>query len=1229
MSTGTDMTSNTTGDNDVRQLKLISVAFKEASLDSPSFRAHTNFFETRAELFHDWILKTVEFVDKKYASSFEDYVNTREYILREIPPSAAMISNGFLTNQSHTPILVEEFKKEYEEFIRKLLKFLVGKGTKYSAGLVDLTTNSFGPYKKNRMEFQRLQKKYDDLLVKDQEINISNTIVEPQSLMESSLNLFEVKKKYLSASLDLIVAISKLKLDLDKFLIEIVNTLMANNIYTFKETGHKVDLTPTITEYFKDHHDWMEKTIEGFNSLDNDMKSAKKQVFEYSVERTKPSDNLEDYNISGINTSALINSKVNIMKIKRSPEKSGWLYLKTTVGKPSRTIWVRKWCFIQNCVFGMFGLSPSKKYVEETDKFGILLINVRYDADEGRKFCFEIKIIGNRVSDANGSSTKDLTLTLQTESLKELKSWLTSFKVAQLYAQQLHQNSFEYDVALRRFSPEFFEFASSSTNSSEQLITRCNSDTKPLLEFLKGRFAEYDSLSFDDDKVFHFQMEPTPITTKMTQLAIFSHFYQSSNWLPSATIANIWGTTNWTSYSILDTDMILKGATEKPGIFGDYPTLYSNEMKINDIQFKSLFFSIDHRVIKYPNTLLLFKFSSFWCPNKSQRFASSCYITADDIFCFMNTMGFICLFRRKIKDIRSISVDNEQPNLLHFNDLEGPHISIYIYFTHPQIIVSKLNYLLENSKSDAHIKGEELYNILNKIELNVGEKISRSKAKARKETEESLKSKKDTHLKPCNGQNENTFWTMSEKGLQMLSEKKRVQVEYTVNYVNTYEIASKGLTHILFGDKSDAFPVSFYFAQKINGNSNERNRWYEEVAVDGLKQLVRDIKFQLNLTDNFLKIDLRRRSKKSNQRVIRQRIIRMTENRYYEIDQEPSIIKFPFCRPLRASLKYIITEPYDPEHEIASKLHMSTSRSILSVYYKLEYIDIETGKVIKNVHFNESLMRNIVIHFTYVEFVLLKKVIKYYLERIGQYGKVIKAIKLCGMFEPYESRTALVNKITNSDREKYFAEYTLGILFKIELKITVYRMANFFITVLRIIINSGQRIKRSFSKLNKTVILILFGSALLNVMLSHRNNVEYWSLRSAVNRFNEFIDGKHRNSMERHIILKSEDLLKPLNSDNLAMEKYNKMNQVYDPEYRTSRQSIASKRNQILIELRLLQNMEREIVHDDYEKFLNSEIERCKMLQDEAPEVLSNDTKLSNYCYNCERELERLSSLLL
>ena len=110
-------------------------------------------------------------------------------------------------------------------------------------------------------------------------------------------------------------------------------------------------------------------------------------------------------------TSALPSSK------PKSSEKQGWLYVRTLAGRPARTVWIRRWFYVKNGIFGCLVQGSKSGGVEESERIGVLLCGIRPSAQEERRFCFEVK-------------TKDTTIVLQAESQPEMVEWMGTFDLA-------------------------------------------------------------------------------------------------------------------------------------------------------------------------------------------------------------------------------------------------------------------------------------------------------------------------------------------------------------------------------------------------------------------------------------------------------------------------------------------------------------------------------------------------------------------------------------------------------------------------------------------------------------------------------------------------------------------------------------------------------------------------------------------------------------------------------
>ncbi|SMN19740.1 similar to Saccharomyces cerevisiae YHR155W YSP1 Mitochondrial protein with a potential role in promoting mitochondrial fragmentation during programmed cell death in response to high levels of alpha-factor mating pheromone or the drug amiodarone [Maudiozyma saulgeensis] len=1268
-----------------KQLKLISVSFKEASLDSPSFRASVNFFQTRIEIFEDRLQKTIDFFDHKYKSSFEDFQRTKEIMMSQLFPSPVMLSNGMVANQSVTPALIAEFNKDYKSFSDKLLKVMISEGNSHSVALLDFMTDAMEPYKNCRKSFEYYQNKYDEMTENYLAIKVSNTNLEPSVIKRDAMQLFEVRKSYLIASLDLIEAMSYLKLSFDKYLADSMAILRTNNMFQFKESGRSIDLCPQVDNYFEDYLSWVENALAAAKTLEPDIHNAKKLIYEYALHQIQPSQNLDDYNVKSINTMTLT-PKLPTTPLK-SQEKNGWLFMKTTVGKPPRTIWVRRWCFLQNGVFGMFLLAPSKIYVEETDKFGICLTGTRYDMDEDRKFCFELKVFNGNVTKSNSNTSyKTLSVVLQADSLKELKSWLNAFTLGRKYIDTLEKGSNEHELAFKRFSPRFFEFASSTTTSVDQLITTFDNTTKSLLADLNGAFSEYENLTLGEDKPYEFHMDITPIATKMSQLAILSNYCSNGSWFPNAILANIWGSTNWTEYALfndMNQDSVNDNGIPKSLTMGSpvkYPHYFTKEMRVTDLQFKSVFFAVNSQSVLRNEQYALFKFNSFWYPNSKQRFSSICYVTVDYVFAYMNTMGFICLVRLDFENIVSIEIDKSTPNRLIVYNANGLQYKIHVVFDDCRAVAAKLQMLVVNNAEKSIKTQEALLTKFKHIDAEYQEKRSVDNViKEQKRIDDILnadlsqainKEKQQQLQKQTeHGEsvltsrlvNNSSFWSMGESAEKILERRKAIQRSYSVMYRHDYDIPSKGLMHILFGDQSNAFPRCLFLAYN-NSKTESNTYWNKETGPDGTISLVRKISFQLNTTHNIFNGKMGLKESNSDHVVsLRQRIVKMVENKYYEVDQEPIFIQLPFCHPLRIKMKIIILEQYDPENHVASKLQMPTAGSMLNLFYKIDYVDPKTENIVTKMNPLERLLRHWTLTFTGTEFMLFRKIIRYYLERVGKHGKIIKTIKLCGLLgitkdsimEEKESSNDGLNidggKTTNDNiTSKFNAEnekeienhnmvnYSLFILIRVFIKIIFYRCANILLLLIRFVFWILIVTCRAFSNINRLLLGILVLSFFINLFLSGRSTVSYWTVKRAERTFQNFAEQNNNKEIakptSKSIFINDLDILTrnlATELDNPVYMKFNEDISSKDSSFQETRTDLAVRRNQLLVELKILQSMEREVVQGNYREFLLKELDSCNTAKNDLPGVYENDTNLQEYCLSCSSELERLTKLLL
>ena len=99
------------------------------------------------------------------------------------------------------------------------------------------------------------------------------------------------------------------------------------------------------------------------------------------------------------------------------PAKQGWLFHRVSTGKPVKNAWVRRWFFVKDGTFGWLNISTKSTGVEESERVGVLLCNVRLAPSEERRFCFEVM-------------TKSNNYMLQAETESDLADWVQVFELA-------------------------------------------------------------------------------------------------------------------------------------------------------------------------------------------------------------------------------------------------------------------------------------------------------------------------------------------------------------------------------------------------------------------------------------------------------------------------------------------------------------------------------------------------------------------------------------------------------------------------------------------------------------------------------------------------------------------------------------------------------------------------------------------------------------------------------
>lgn len=467
---------------------------KEAALDSPTFRATALHFADQIEFIERWLdgyaksaakltgeLSTLEQITSGFLSYTTNPITVSEAVLdhdytllamRRYGESAKDVWNGMITTIRKLDQLVVE---PIRAFIQgDLRNFKVQPLSLASVG----AWSSYLVLQETRRILDQTQKQYDHIQAR---YLAQAKTKEPSALREDAFQLHEARKAYLKASMDFSVQAPQVRNSLDRLLVRIsfdqwreAKCIHDNNTATFAKWAQEMDrIKGWINEM---------ETSERFSR--RELLSARKQIEEAAELAARPSRELDDYSVSTV--PYLGSHAASTFKMGQDqqfrPEKQGWLNLRTITGKPTRTVWVRRWAFLKNGIFGCLVQGARTGGVEESERIGVLLCSIRPAFQEERRFCFEVK-------------TKKNTIMLQAETQKELIEWIGAFEAAKRKALEnprsthlsIPGNLTVQDPAFSISQPPAPEFAadpsdSLTPNASDEPASQDRSGTLPLPE---------------------------------------------------------------------------------------------------------------------------------------------------------------------------------------------------------------------------------------------------------------------------------------------------------------------------------------------------------------------------------------------------------------------------------------------------------------------------------------------------------------------------------------------------------------------------------------------------------------------------------------------------------------------------------------------------------------------------------------------------------------------------
>lgn len=1156
--------------------KLVSVNFKEAALDSPSFRASMNHLDLQLLNTEKWLIALTASMSK-VPREVQELQGFLESFMEYLVP--LFLQDGLL-DQEYTVSSLNNTKDGLQMIWSLALGIININMATMDASKGEII-GRISAYKQLRRQFDAAQEKYDKFLSISMGLS---KLKEPRMVLEDLLQVFAARKEYLKLSLDLSMEISEVS--------NIINErLNFENFTVWKDKmdkfGDKPILAELISEYWtttKRIRTWSESYHKAMLNLSGDLLLARKHIEDRTLAQFAPSNLLSDYRTLLINSKTL--SDVN----ETATEIHGYLFMKTWTDRSAKPIWVRRWAFIQSGVFGFLVLNPSQSSVQETDKIGVLLCNTKYSPNEDRRLCFEVK-------------TMDTTLILQAETLDELKSWLKVFDNSR--NRIINETDPMHDLftlASGRYPPLVTEFLDVANTVTDKQITSSRIINKAGQIITSSKLSSHLEKS---EKMFQSSIYNQiariylPFVTDASRSSLIAYSLTGSTSVPTALSANVWGSLNWGVYYM--NDVVLPNQIEDDipdEEFGkqigngiSVPKNYPNTWLARDIQLRALFEStVD------PSECCLVSFNCLLSPNSQQELRGTTFFTQKHLYSYIHSLGFVSLSKAPIKQFAAAQCTAKKNyDMLKIVNVQGS-LRAKLFLDDGFLVAKKLNCLFENAASD---KPEGLTGLIRQIlKIESDHAAELKKAKAKRSLGEEQKSIMDASSE---------FKFVSQPTPNQLY---RIDFSDEMKYLGEHvvKLPPKAVFHMFFGSRSTLLQESY---PVVTVKISDKTKWMKDPINEKnlFREFVTDFKYY---------------GSKSGRFIIRQELDGSIDNEYYS------------CKITRKSFKI----NYGPQFEFVNRIVLI---GIENDQTRFKYYGgtITTDKSSPLGWFVERIGHTYSNSF----FGSICRKLDEASKKIGNSGKVAKAIYQYGKIE-FTDSACQSPLIPPSD-------VSIVTVIRLFYMGTMTAAARRFLVAAYFILSTLKTVLTRLSA-HRFLVAIIGILSVMNILLGAQNTQYYFQAREARGLAREVLNYEPM-MMQRAIYLKDIQELIQRNqlfamdstcfrtflntSFVLNYDQPSTWSNAYDDELsravaiklRKSLQDIGIRRNELLVNLRMLNALEEEIARGEWKNWLMCELEKCDQFRHLLlfengiiQDLGSGIAMLEEFCSSCAKEMDFL-----
>ncbi|PGH08804.1 hypothetical protein AJ80_07761 [Polytolypa hystricis UAMH7299] len=770
--------------------------------------------------------------------------------------------------------------------------------------------------------------------------------------------------------------------------------------------------------------------------------------------------------------------------------------------------------------------------------------------------------------------------------------------------------------------------------------------------------------------------------------------------IPSGIMANLWGSTNWSlmnrlgiverSTPVEDTESEVCAchvtntpSTTKPpvsrhrqtlslgadgsvpnsshSVSYEYPCFFPPQLKPQDAQFRLLFPKVPRE-----ETLVLV-FRATFSPNDYQDFPGRAYVTTRNLYFYSNHFGLVltsCASFDRISEVTAAPGRDCDFLFLHVLPEKGSEtpgrLTVKTFLEPLRLLQRRLNYLITAANSEDPPTLESIFKSLVKMEMEAPQ----SPLSVDSWEDVSLSTPADNGNVP-NGANSKGFQRSIKAGVYIdkdfhldhkragrRTEAPRFKLpSKPVNYVpqgvlhlaaeRIFDISPKALFHVLFGDKSDVWQL--LQCQRRARNINQ-GPWTHTQS----SHMRRDFNYKIEAPDFFGRA---RNTEVSDYQIVDV----LNEHLCYVVTDKRTPWHLPFKRYFRLVSKIVIT-------------HVSKSRCKLAVFTKVEWL--WEPYVIRRA-IDKQAMNDLE-----QDALDLIDLVSDQVKRIGHHSQTKRAITMFGYVGRDTEGTQFtgVAPILKSQLRRPLNQRSLFHLL-VETSASFLQSA---VSSLMMWLWALLRWTWKTSSAHSVILFLLLSSLLVNAFFSYHDTRNWWHERNAGN-FMARLGVGPNNVMSKAIYIRDLDAaianateIQSHNSstcfslfrENHALSSADEpwalsvssspggaRSKGTMPRFKRTRQRLGTYRHDLLVALRMVNSIEREVLRSEWERWLRQETHRCHMVGSmlrNAKHDINNDSAADNaaggarggrlsgnnnedierwyndYCLSCEREQENL-----